>query len=371
MDHRADARYRIAAAAASSCGRQRCTAHAPTWKEKRPMTTTSRRGSLRLLAALAAATLATLATLATTTAPSIARAQASGTVRIIVPLGPGSGADNTSRFLAPKLSAALGQPVVVENRPGGDMLLAVQALLSAPPDGQTLLMITPSSVVINPVVMKDLPYDPQRDIRPVIALTRGESLLVTAATAKTRTLAEALEAARTKPGAVSVANYGHYYRLGAIQLQQKAGVEFTHVAYKGAAQSANDVIGGNVDLALTDLGGSLPLIRSGKLRPLATTGVRRHGDLPDVPTIAESGFPGYQQYVWIGFGVHGRTPDAAAQRIESALQSVIAQPDYKAFVVANGNAEIIGLDGRQTAAMIASEIARYRELVRSLESGTR
>lgn len=321
------------------------------------------RWALKLLSLAACAALAW-------TAPA-AQAQPSGTVRLIVPLGPGSGADNITRFMAPKLSALLGQPVIVENKPGADMLIAVQSLLGAPPDGQTLLLITPSSVVINPVVMKELPYDSQRDIRPLIALTRGESLLATAATSPYRTLAEALDAARAMPGVVSIANYGHYYRLGAIQLQQRAGVQFTHVPYKGAAQSANDVIGGNVALTLTDLGGSLPLIRSGKLRPLATTGHTRSRDLPDVPTIAESGFPNYSQYVWIGFGVHGKTPDAVASRLEAALQSVVATPEYKAFIVANGNGEQINLDGRQTAALIASEIARYRELVRAIDPAAR
>lgn len=300
-----------------------------------------------------------------------AQAQLANTVRLIVPLGPGSGADNITRFMAPRLAAALGQPTIVENKPGADMLIAVQSLLGAPPDGQTLLLITPSSVVINPVVMKDLPYDSQRDIRPVIGLTRGESLLAASATGRFKSLADVLEAARAKPGAVSVANYGHYYRLGTVQLQRAAGVEFTHVPYKGASQAANDLIGGSVDLALTDLGGSLPLIRSGKLRPLATTGLTRSRDLPDVPTIAELGFPGYSQYVWIGFGVHGKTPDAVAQRLEAALQEVVAQPEFKAFIAANGNAEIIGLDGRRTAALISSEMARYRELVKSIEPNTR
>lgn len=294
------------------------------------------------------------------------RAQ-SGTIRLIVPLGPGSGSDNVTRFFAPRLSTLLGQTVVVENRPGADMLLAVQALLSAPPDGNTILLISPSAVVINPVVMKDLPYDSQRDIRPVIALTRGESLLITAAGSRFKTLADALEAARAKPGAISVANYGHYYRLGAVQLQQKAGAEFNHITYKGYAQSSTDLIGGVVDLALTDLGGSLPLLRSGKVRALASTGVARHRDLPDVPTIAESGFPGYAQYVWIGFAVHSKTPDAIAQRLETAMQAVIATPEYKAFNATVGNPEIIGLDGKATTALIASEIARYRTLVKSLE----
>ncbi len=297
-----------------------------------------------------------------------ALAQPSNTVRIIVPLGPGSGADNISRFIAPRLATQLGKSVVVENRPGADMLIAVQALLAAPPDGQTLMLISPSAVVINPVVLKDLPYDSQRDLRPLIALTRGESLLVTAATSPIKTLAEALDAARAKPDGLSVANYGHYYRLGAQQLQQRAGVHFTHVPYKGATQSATDLIGGVIDLSMTDLGGTLPLIRSGKVRALATTGVKRHSDLPDVPTIAES-FPGYQQYVWIGFAVHGKTPDAPAAKLEAALQTVTATPEYRAFIAANGNGEIINLDGKQTAAMIASEIARYRTLVKSLEGG--
>ena len=156
-------------------------------------------------------------------------------------------------------------------------------------------------------------------------------------------------------------------RVARLALRPRPPVPFTPVPHTAPPQSAAAVVGGVVELSLTDLGGSLPLIRAGKLRALATTGVARHRDLPEVPTIAESGFPGYSQYVWIGFGVHGRTPDASVARLEAAMQAVVASPEFRAFNEVNGNAEIIGLDGRRSAEMIASEIARYRALVKSLE----
>ncbi len=316
---------------------------------------------------LAAATLATPLWL-----PAMARAQAdtypNKPLRFIVPLGPGSGADTATRFLAERTSTILGQPAITENRPGADMLIAVQSLLSAPPDGHSILMLSPSSVVINPVVQKDLPYDAQKDIRPLATITRSFAVYVTRADGPLTSMKDAVDAARARPGGVSMSNYGHHYRLGAISLERPLNVKFNHVAYKGAAQAINDVVGGTIDVALTDLTGALPLIDSGKIRALAVTGRARHPRLPNVPTVAETVLPGYDLYVWIGFGVHGKTPEPIARKLEAALVQAIKSPEYAKYNAEQGASEIVGTGGDQLAALIASETERYRTLVRQIEA---
>lgn len=304
--------------------------------------------------------------------PAAARAQAdtypNKPLRFIVPLGPGSGADSTTRFLAERASAILGQPAIAENRPGADMLIAVQSLLSAPPDGHSILMLSPSSVVINPVLQKDLPYDAQKDIRPLATITRSFAVFVTRPDGPLTSMKDVVDAARARPGQVSLSNYGHHYRLGAISLERPLNVRFNHVVYKGAAQAINDVIGGTIDVALTDMTGALPLIDSGKLRALAVTGRARHPRLPNVPTVAETVLPDYDLYVWIGFGVHGKTPEPIARKLEAALVQAIRSPEYAKYNAEQGASEIVGSGGDQLAALIASETERYRTLVRQIEA---
>ncbi len=284
-------------------------------------------------------------------------------VVFVVPLGPGSGADSVTRFIAERYSAVSGQPTITENRPGGDMVIAVQSLINAPADGHTILMLTPSSVVINPVLRKDLPYDAQGDIRPVAWTGRGFAVMVTAPDSRFKTFDDVITAAREKPGSVSMANYGHHYRLGALSLEKNAGVVFNHINYKGAAQANNDVIGGVIDAHITDIGGAMPLIQSGKLRALAVTGRERHPFLPDVPTVAESGFPDYDLYVWTGFGVHGKTADPIAKNIEDNLIKVMRMPEFEAFNSQQAGAETVAGTGQKLADHIAAETARYRALV--------
>lgn len=284
-------------------------------------------------------------------------------VVFVVPLGPGSGADTITRFIAERYTAISGQPTITENRPGGDMVIAVQSLLGAPADGRTILMLTPSSVVINPVLRNDLPYDAQRDIRPVAWAGRGFAVMVTGPDSPFHTLDDVLAAARKEPGSISMANYGHHYRLGAVSLEKFAGVTFNHINYKGAAQANNDVIGGVIDVHITDIGGAMPLIESGKLRALAVTGKERHPYLPETPTIAESGFPDYDLYVWTGYGVRGDTSDEIAKAIEENLIKVMRTPEFEAFNAQLAGAENVAGTGQSLADHIAAETTRYRALV--------
>lgn len=292
-------------------------------------------------------------------------------LRLIVPLGQGSGTDSVTRFIAARLRGVLGQPAIVENRPGGDMVIAVQDLLNAPADGYTILVTTTTSMVINPLFNKSLPYDPQRDIRPLTTITRGAGLLVTGVGTKFKSLSDVIAAAHEAPKTVSMAYYGLYYRLGGLSLEQMAGVKFNSVPYKAAGPVFIDLMNGTIDVALMEVGSSLPLIRSGKLRALAVGGRDRHVDLPNVPTVRESGFPDYDVTGWFGFGVRSQTPEPVARKLEAALRKVIAEPQFRAFVAQRGNSEVIGGSGEQAAAMISAERARYEALVKTLDGAAR
>ncbi|MEJ8821058.1 tripartite tricarboxylate transporter substrate binding protein [Variovorax humicola] len=292
-------------------------------------------------------------------------------VRFIVPLGPGSGSDTVTRLVAKLAMPSLGQSTFVENKPGGDTVLAIQSLLTSPADGYSVLMLSPSSMVINPLINDNLPYDAQKDLRPLTTMLRSAAVLVTGTSSPYKTYADVMAAAHKAPKAVSMASYSNHYRIGALMLQQDAGVEFNYIPYKSPGQVQTDLMGGQVDLALLDIGGALPLIAAGKVRPLAVTGKERHPKLASVPTVRESGLPNYELYVWIGFGVSSKVPDAAARTLEADLIKAMTQPEFKTYVTETAGAEVYNITGKEMSAMIASETERYRKLAKQLDISQR
>lgn len=287
-------------------------------------------------------------------------------VRFIVPVGPGSGGDSVTRFVAERAAKLLGQPTFVENRPGSDQTIAAQTMLAAPADGYSVLLISPGSMVINPIVNKALSYD-VRDIQPLVGAARANVALVTGSHSKFGSVAELLAAARRAPATVSLANYATTYRLGGLVLQQQAQVRFNDVPYKGASQMLTDVIGGQIDAALTDLGAALPLIRSGKLRALAVASRERLAEVPEVPTLRESGLPDFDLTIWVGFAVSAKTPAPIAQKLQTVLLQVVAQPEFAAIVASSAHMEVMGLNGRELSAQIERDTQRYRTLVQGLD----
>ncbi len=282
-------------------------------------------------------------------------------IRFIVPLGPGSGADTNTRALADRVQKLTGTATVVENHPGADLVLGTRLALAAPPDGHTVLLLTPSAMVLNPLVMKDLPYRPQ-DVRPVLHLTNNVAVMVTAAGSRFDTLDAVLRAARTQPESVSMGLYGNSYRFGAMALAQEARVRFNDIPYQGFGPTVNDVIGGSVDVALVDLGGALPLIQSGKLRALAVASDARVAVAPDIPTFQESGFPGYTLYIFVGYGVHADTPAPIVAKIESLFQQVASQPEFQEQLRRQAGLLYVGGPGKPFQAFMDAESERYRPI---------
>lgn len=290
-------------------------------------------------------------------------------IKFVVPIAPGSGLDSNTRFVVEKAATLLGQATVVENRPGGNTIIGTQAVLGAPADGYTVLVISPSSMVINPVMRKDLPYDALRDIRPISGMNRSSAVLVTAAGSPYNSLQDLVSASKKKPGSVTFANYSEFYRLGAAVLEKDAAIEFNHIPYKGAAEVITNLIGGSIDVALIASGAAAPLVKSGKLRALAVTGKERI-DIPEyrnIPTVAESGYPGFELFVWTGFGVKAGTPESAVHKLQDALSRVVGSPEFQRFLLAQGGEIPFISNGAQIADMVRDDTIRYKKILATVK----
>ena len=211
-------------------------------------------------------------------------------LRMIIPFGAGSGVDANGRFFAEQLGGVLGQPVVVENKPGADGVIGMMAVKTAPADGYTLLLASNSSMTVNPLTIKDLPYDPLKDFKPISGLTRGMTVFIAPPDSKINNLADLVAAMKKSPAPMNVGTYSSGYRLAIEWFADLAGVKFTNVPYKGASAMFTDVIGGRLDWAVTDLVGAAELIRTGKVKPIAVSGDVRYPEFPNIPTIKESGY---------------------------------------------------------------------------------
>ena len=261
----------------------------------------------------------------------------SKSVKVIVPFTPGSGSDTSARFFGDKLAAILGQPFVVENRPGASGVISVMTVKTAPADGYMILLASNSPLSVNTVTIKDLPYDPLKDLKPLSGLTRGMNAYVVAPNSKLNTLADLVAAAKTGTQALNAGTYSEGYQLALEWLANIVGAKFNNIPYKGGAQVFTDVMGNQLDFGLVDLGGVASLLKGGRLRALAVSGEERHPDFPNVPTIKESGYPEYVNYSWTSFYVRSETPDDVTAKLADALQKALAANDAKEFVRKTGS----------------------------------
>lgn len=256
-------------------------------------------------------------------------------IKVIVPFAPGSAVDFSSRFHAEKLSQALGgRPVVVENRPGANSVIGFMAVKDAPADGYTILAASNSTMTVNPWTVKNLPYDPLKDFRPIAGLFRGHAAFVVPAASKVRTLQDLIAAG--KAADLNVGTYATGYSLFTHLFAQESGAKVAIVPYKGLSQAMTDLTGGNIDLTVVDLGGALPFVRDGRARAIAVSGETRNPELPDVPTVRESGLPGYLAYTWVAFFMRSGVPDAHAEKIAAAMQKVLDTQEARDFARKHG-----------------------------------
>lgn len=265
--------------------------------------------------------------------PGLAAAQAfpSKPMKILVPFTAGSGADSSSRFYGEQLSKLLGQTVTVENRPGGSGVVAVQAVRQAPGDGHTILMGSNSPAVVNAITIKNLPYDPFKDLRPLYGLAISPVAFAVRADSPYKTINDVVAAAKKDGKPLQLGNYSAGYQLVAAWLGTASGLPVTHIPYKGGAQMLTDVIGGALDVGVIDFTGTIELLKGGKLRVLAITSPQRDPGFPAIPTMKESGFADFETAVWSAFFLKADTPDDLVDKLAGAIEKIMNSDAGKAY----------------------------------------
>ncbi|GAA5232732.1 tripartite tricarboxylate transporter substrate binding protein [Verticiella sediminum] len=279
-------------------------------------------------------------------------------VRMVLPVGTGGGGDTLGRAIAEHLSAIIGQPVVVDNRPGADGLIAMQSLLSAPADGYTMLLIGPQPMVFNPLLRSDLPYQPS-DLLPLTGVFRSWTTLVTGPDSRFGNFAELAAAVRAGRDTVSLGTSGLSYRVGATLLGSRLDSRFLQISYKSFPQILNDLVGGVLDVALVDTTPIVPLQNAGKLRALAVAAPQRLPLLPGVPTIHESGVD-FDFALWTALAVRAGTPAEHARRLEADLHKALTSPGLTDFVAKLGTTELWPVSGADIAAEVAAGLSRFK-----------
>jgi tripartite-type tricarboxylate transporter receptor subunit TctC len=310
----------------------------------------------RTLLALAAATLATGA---------FAQAWPSKAVRIVVPFPPGGGTDIIARETSQTVAAATGWTFIVDNTPGAGGNLGVDAVAKSPADGYTIVLGQTSNLAINPTLYSKLPYDPQKDLAPIVLLADAPLVVVTGANSPYKTLADAVNAAKAKPGGVNFASPGNgtVAHLTSELFQKAAAVKTQHVPYKGANQALTDVISGNVELYMSSVPTLLGHIRQGKLRALAVTSAKRVDDLPNVPTINESGYKGFNAVTWFGLLAPAGTPKDIVARLNAEFNKALQQSALRKRLGDEG-ADPVGGTPEQFASLIKDDITRWGKIVK-------
>ncbi|MFT3800047.1 MAG: tripartite tricarboxylate transporter substrate binding protein [Burkholderiaceae bacterium] len=257
-------------------------------------------------------------------------------IRFIVPFPPGSGTDTSARYFGKKISEMTGQPVVIENRAGGNGFIAVQQVLSAPADGYTIFIGSNSTLSTNAALFKKLPYDPVADFAPISTLVKGPALLIVPPDSPYKTLAEFIDAARKQPGKLNYGAGSAGYQLMGELFAESTGTKLLHVPYKGASDAVTAVAAGNVDFSPVDISAAVELARSGKVRALAVAADQRSSALPDVPTAGEAGASGYTAYTWVAAMAPAHTPKPVVDKLTELFVAIVGQPETRDFYVRQG-----------------------------------
>jgi tripartite-type tricarboxylate transporter receptor subunit TctC len=288
-------------------------------------------------------------------------------VRFVVTYTAGGPADIAARALAQKLAEMWSQQVVVDNRAGAGGIIGTELVAKAAPDGYTLLHGTAAGLIINPLLVKKLPYDTFRDFAPVSMVVIVPQLLVTHPALPATTLKELIALAKARPGALNYASVGtgSPNHLGMELLKSMAGVDMVHVPYKGATPAMADLIAGQVQLAFNGMASVLPQIASGKLKAIAIGSARRSPAAPDVPTVAEAGLPGFEYVAWNGNFAPAGTPTALVNRLSADIRKALAAPDVVQRLVSLGS-EPGGSTPAQFAAYVKEDYARWARVVQAV-----
>jgi tripartite-type tricarboxylate transporter receptor subunit TctC len=278
-------------------------------------------------------------------------------VRIVVAYPPGGGIDVMARQIAERLTAAWGQPVVVENKPGANTILAADSVAKSAPDGYTVLMTTDATFSINPHLYARLPFDPQRDFLPVTMLVLLQQLLVAHPAAPFNDLKGLIEAAKARPGSINYASYGSGSQphLAGEMLKNKAGIDLVHVPYKGISLAVPAVMAGEVELTFAGIATSSAPLKAGRIKALAIGGAQRSALLPQVPTFAELGYPEVETHAWFGLFLPAGAPREALARIHRDTVRQLEDPEFRQKQLVERGYEVVGSDPEAFAAYIRKD----------------
>jgi tripartite-type tricarboxylate transporter receptor subunit TctC len=306
------------------------------------------------------------AILAVACIPAAVQAQAYPTkpIRLVVPYSPGGGADNAARIIAARLTTTLGQTVVIDNRPGGSGMIGAQAVAQAAPDGYTVLYDA-SAFAVNPALRK-MAFDPAKDLVPVSLAVTVPNIFVVPPSAPYKTVQEFVDHARKHPGEMTYASYGAgsaAHLIGEL-LKNQAGIDLLHVPYKGGAPALTDLMGGQVNSYFANAASSMGYVKSGKLRALAVTSAKRMAALPDVPTLAESGFKNFEVLEWNGVFVPKGTSKEIVDRLSREIRAATMDPDTRQKLQGLG-VDPIGSSPEAFSSFVQSEMSRWSALVKS------
>lgn len=286
-------------------------------------------------------------------------------VRIIVPQTPGSSTDIIARLVAQRLGERMGQSFVVDNRAGAGSIIGIEMAARAVPDGYTLLVVA-SSITIHPVLNEKLSFDPVRDFTPITQLASYPNLLVLHPAVAAKSVSELIQLAKSRPGQLNVASsgVGTGTHLSAELFRSMTDVQWTYVPFKGGAPAITALLGGEVQVMFATMPLAVPHVRSGKLRALAITAKRRSPAAPEVPTIAESGVPGYDHGAWNAMFAPARTPRVIVHKLNQEALAVLASPDIRDRLAAEG-AEPLGNTPEEFTAVLKSETAKWAKVVKA------
>jgi tripartite-type tricarboxylate transporter receptor subunit TctC len=286
------------------------------------------------------------------------------TIRVIVPFSPGGAVDGPMRLVAQGLGKRLGQSVVVENKPGAGATIGTDIVAKAPADGYTLLLASQTNAISATLYAK-LPFDPIEDFAPITLIGREPGVVVVNPAVPATTLAEFIAYVKERPGQVDFASSGNGsgQHLFAAMLASKTGMKMNHIPYKGSGQATTDLLAGVVAMAIPGTAGMVGHIKAGKLRALAVTGAARSPQLPDVPTVMESGVPDYEAYVWMGLLAPKRTPPAIIDRLQREVSAVLAEDEVRRYMAGAG-IEIVGSQPAEFDRFFRHEKEQWAKVIR-------
>lgn len=313
----------------------------------------------RLLLASIASTLCTA---------SFGQAWPSRPIRLVVPFPAGGGTDIIARDLTQKVTEATQWPFIVDNKPGSGGAIGLDNVAKSPADGYSLVLGQTSNLAINPSLYKKLPYDPVKDLTPISMVASAPMTLVVSANSPFKSLADVVSAAKAKPGTINFATSGNgtVGHLATELFQKEAGIKLVHIPYKGAAQGMTDVIGGQVQIYVASIPTVIGHVKSGKMRVLAVTSLKRVDDLPQVPTVAESGYKGFEAVTWFGVLGPAKLPKDIAARLNAQINKALQTPELQKKLGDQG-ADVAGSTPDQFGKLISAEMTKWGKVVK--ESG--